>query len=305
MIEPPRWTSQQFENSRQRAIKLFQEERRQEPLEAYLEAFEEHQGTVEDLLETTVDLTLVHEQSLAVLTDKKLQEAFRYLAGPPISEDDLKTLVDTVSLNAKRLEGDPDLVQRVIEVVLEGLDRRRFAWVSEEREATESERAAAVLATASLMATRYAATARRSQAKALQEQHVGNSLIEGGLVQVERRAVSILDEAPEPGTFCGESHLGPRKADFLVRLWDRRVMAIECKVSNSSTNSVKRLNNDVAAKADDWRRDFGHTQVVPCAVLSGVFKLRNLEQAQESGLTVFWTHELDPMVDWIAKTNKP
>ena len=79
-------------------------------------------------------------------------------------------------------------------------------------------------------------------------------------------------------------------------------MPIECKVSNSSTNSVKRLNNDAAVKAASWKLDFGLRQVVPTAVLSGVYKLHNLLDAQDRGLTVFWAHDLKPLTDWIAST---
>lgn len=81
-------------------------------------------------------------------------------------------------------------------------------------------------------------------------------------------------------------------------------MPIECKVSNSATNSVKRLNNDAAAKAEEWRKDFGAVQVVPSAVLSGVYKLRNLENAQGRGLHLFWAHNIAQLIDWIAKTKK-
>jgi hypothetical protein len=79
-------------------------------------------------------------------------------------------------------------------------------------------------------------------------------------------------------------------------------MPIECKVSNSSTNSVKRLNNDAAVKAGSWRTDFGLRQVVPTAVLSGVYKLHNLLDAQERGLTLFWAHDLNRLTDWLART---
>jgi len=58
-------------------------------------------------------------------------------------------------------------------------------------------------------------------------------------------------------------------------------MPIECKVSNSSLNSVKRLNNDAAVKAVGWKRDFGLRQVVPAAVLGGVYNLHNLLEAQD------------------------
>jgi hypothetical protein len=42
--------------------------------------------------------------------------------------------------------------------------------------------------------------------------------------------------------------------------------------------------------------------MVPAAVLSGVFKVRNLEQAQERGLSIFWAHDLDRLVRFINAT---
>ncbi len=84
----------------------------------------------------------------------------------------------------------------------------------------------------------------------------------------------------------------------------RATEPLERKVSNSATNSVKRLNNDAAVQAEVWRHDFGNQQVVPAAVLGGVYKLRNLENAQERGLTLFWAHDLQPMLDWIHQTRE-
>jgi hypothetical protein len=119
-------------------------------------------------------------------------------------------------------------------------------------------------------------------------------------------------QAPRAGEFCGESLLGlpksdpkadkGRLADIVLRLWDHRLMPIECKVSNSSLNSLKRLNNDAAVKAGTWKRDFGLHQVVPAAVLSGVYDLHNLLDAQERGLTVFWAHDLAPLIEFVDKT---
>jgi hypothetical protein len=77
-------------------------------------------------------------------------------------------------------------------------------------------------------------------------------------------------------------------------------MPIECKVSNSALNSVKRINNDAAAKAAEWLKAFGTNQVVPTAVISGVFKVINLLQAQEAGLTIFWSHDLKKLGEFIA-----
>jgi hypothetical protein len=79
-------------------------------------------------------------------------------------------------------------------------------------------------------------------------------------------------------------------------------MPIECKVSNSATNSIKRFSNDVAAKATAWYGEFGTLQVVPAAVLSGVYGLPHLEAAQERGLTIFWAHDPVRLAGWVENT---
>ncbi len=97
--------------------------------------------------------------------------------------------------------------------------------------------------------------------------------------------------------------LGKRKADFIIGVPDGRIMALECKVSNSALNSIKRLNNDAAIKAEIWRQDFGDRNVVPAAVLAGVYKSSHLESAQERGLCLFWSHSLElQLVKWLDQT---
>src|SRR5262249_34477191 len=146
---------------RDRAQEVFRQERIQEPLEHYLEAFDRYQGVIEDLLETTTDLSKLGETSLSVFANPDLLEAFRYLPGPPISKDDLKVLSDAV-LSPGKLKADASMAKRVVQVVLDGLDRRRFPWIAEKREPTESEKAAAILSSTALMATSRVATSRRN-----------------------------------------------------------------------------------------------------------------------------------------------
>ncbi len=300
-ISPPSWSDDELELDRRAAITKFREERLQEPLEQYLELFDKYTGIFEDLLEATVDLTQLSLANLEVLTDPNLLEALRYLAGPPISADDLKILTDA-SLAPSRLMKNPDMAQRVVETVLMALDRRRFPWVSEGREPEEAEREAAALASAALLATQRTSTSRRSESKKAQEKAVADALLDAEFEEVAPTPIVTLPDAPEKGQFCWETQFGTRKADFVVGLWDGRKMPIECKVSNSSTNSVKRLNNDAAAKAKKWIQEFGTAQTVPVAVLSGVFKAHNLKSAQEDGLALFWAYKLEALLSWIEST---
>ncbi|WP_205775957.1 XamI family restriction endonuclease [Micromonospora tulbaghiae] len=274
-----------------------------EPLEQYLEAFDEYRDAVENLIEGTVDLSQLSDQAVDYLTDPHLLTAVRYLASPAISEDDLKVLAEAV-LSPSRLRANPDMAARVVQTVLLGLDRHRFPWISEDREPTEAERATAVTSTAALIATQKVQTARRTTAKDEQEDAVAECLATYGFLEVDRRAVNNVSHLPAAGHFCRESMFGSRKADLIVRLRDGRTMPLECKVSNSSTNSVKRLNNDAAVKAKTWLSEFGTTNVIPAAVLSGVFKVHNLTAAQSDGLTLFWAHNLQALVDFIKSTHR-
>lgn len=302
-VPPPRWSEDQLDESASEAIRLFREVRMHEPLEQYLDQFETYRDAVENLIESTVDLTLLRDQAVDLLTEPDGLTSIRYLASPAISEDDLKVLAEA-RLTPTRLREDEEMAKRVIDTVLLGLDRNRFPWVSENREATDGEREAAVIATAALIATQKVQTLRRNDAKDEQEDAVSEKLKQSGFTQVATRNVNNVSNLPAPGEFCREALFGSRKADLIIRLWDGRVMPVECKVSNSSTNSVKRLNNDAAVKAKTWIQEFGTTLAVPAAMLSGVFKVHNLISAQADGLTLFWAHRLDALTDFIEQTRR-
>ena len=120
--------------------------------------------------------------------------------------------------------------------------------------------------------------------------------------EVHPRDMSLLDAAPTPGEFCGESKLGDTRADLVIRLYDRRAMPVECKASNSAVNSFKRINHEAVGKARAWLDGFGARQIVPCAVIGGVFNPANLETAQSEGLALIWSHRLDDLVEFVEAT---
>ncbi len=300
--QPPRWDEQRLEADRQVAIQEFRDERLSESLSVYLENFARYRAGIERLLDTTADLSTLAAQASDVLADQDLLYVSRYLAGPPLSSDDLQTLSD-VSLAPSRIRSDPEGARGVVEMILRVLDRERFAWVSERRAPSPAERRAAVVATAALIASQRARTSRMNEAPQQQESLVKSRLAAHDFIEEDPRPIPNTFAAPAPGRFTGECVVGEsRKADVVVRLWDGRLMPIECKVSNSEVNSIKRLTNDAAVKARVWIEDLGRSNVVPAAVLSGVFGLPHLMEAQERGLTLFWAHSLDALLSFIAET---
>lgn len=112
------------------------------------------------------------------------------------------------------------------------------------------------------------------------------------------RTMDALDVLPR-GSFTREVNLAGSKCDVPVRLHDGRLLALECKVSNSALNSVKRLIRETGGKARAWRNAFG-LQVITAAVLSGVYKLGNLLDAQEN-YAIFWEHDLRPLQEFVAQ----
>jgi hypothetical protein len=96
--QPPVWTNDQLDADRAAAEEHFRDGRHTEPLEVYLELFDKYQTIVEEVMEETVDLTQLGEKALDILSDDRKREVFRYLTGPPVSEDDLKVLMKARSL---------------------------------------------------------------------------------------------------------------------------------------------------------------------------------------------------------------
>jgi hypothetical protein len=263
-------------------------------------------GKFELLFEKLGDLNpdAITNDNLANVYGLGLGEAVRYLAGPPISDDDLQVIADVGSLAPGVLKRNPETLRKVFEVIERVIDPHRFPWILNGTKPTARQREAALLASSVLLAAQRIATERRNAGKESQETKVKDYLRDLGFAEVPAKTIATIVKGPQAMQFCAECQLGERKADVVIRLHDTRLMAIECKVSNSSTNSVKRLNNDAAVKAEYWNKQFGMAQVVPVAVLAGVFNVLNLEQAQERGLALYWSHDLDKLGKFIETTSQ-
>jgi hypothetical protein len=229
--------------------------------------------------------------------DPALFQILRNFCGPPISEEDLWTLVGGPKF--KRVP--PDYADETADVISLVIDPVRFPWVRAERLPTSVEREAAVLATTTLVASRIIATNRRGSASSRQEAAVAAVLGNSGFqLDESRRAIRALDDLAR-GSYSRERPVAGAKCDVPVRLRDGRLLALECKVSNGPKNSWKRVNREVGGKAETWRGEFG-MQVVTGVVLAGVYDLSCLVAAQDSqNVTLFWEHDLTPLADFLER----
>src|ERR1044072_5258145 len=299
---PTSWPLESLQNDVIRARDAFRRERLGEPLDLYNKFFTVFAGIfaglierLPDALKDPVDAALIAD----LLNGKQKQKAFRYLTAPPISADALAPVAGA-NLAPSHLRVSPDEAGRVRDAVRAILDPHRFPWVLEQRSPTEAERMTAIVASSALAAAREVETHRRNTSKDAQEQLVKHVLAGAGFKELAAREIPMLTARPDPGEVCAETRLAGTRADVVVRLRDSRVMAIECKVSNSAVNSYKRVVHDTGGKAATWYRELGAAQVIPAAVLSGVFNPANLEDVQNNkGVALFWQHRLEDLAAFV------
>lgn len=293
MGEPRRWSNEELSRDRELSEARFLLEREGEGPTAFYAAWDAVRPQIERALVLTQDLRSIDAEAL--VGDRGLWQTLRYFCAPPISEEDLWTLV------GKKFRNVPTShAQKTAEAFVSVLDHRRSPWVEQSREPTGLERDLAVFSTTVLLAHESAKTRRRGVSSKAQEAAVSEALVAAG-VQFDPSRASILrlDEL-ERFSFSRERKVAGAKCDIPVRLKDGRLLALECKVSNGPKNSWKRLQREVGGKSDTWRREYG-SQVVTGALLAGVFDLTCVRRAQEEQkVAIFWQHDLGPLLAFVA-----
>lgn len=318
----PVWSDEELREDLRKAVADFVARRLAEPAEAHPRHLKAARGALADLLRAMAgfgpdplqpNLTALRR----VLVDARSAAALRYVTAPPISEDDLHTLtaVRPERLTKTELGRDDALARRLFHLILAMHDHGRFPWfpkvtldaagtprlVAAARTPRPFELRRALAATAPLQAAQSLATERRGFGRAV-EGALRDALRGAGFVQdkpADRDRVDNAKAVPEAGRFFGECSFFGRRADLLIGLPDAFVVAVESKDSSSTVNSVKRLANDTGAKARTWRDGYG-ANVTTVALISGVYALDNLKQAQIAGVRLVWAHRIDEFVEWLV-----
>jgi hypothetical protein len=237
-----------------------------------------------------------------ILLDAELFDALRYVSGPPVSKDDLGVLVtrSIKGINKTQLRDRADLSVDVLKLICRLADPYRFPWVAHHRAPTSRELRDAIPSTMTLHATQALQTERRGYGKEV-EKRLEIRLIELGFAKIatpNKARITAPIHYPTYPNFYGECTVHGRKVDLFIPLPTQRMIALEAKDSSSALNSVKRLNNDTAAKARHFATE-GGKNIINVALLSGVFKIESLTSAQESGLYLVWAHDLDGFIEWV------
>lgn len=320
---PTVWTEQQLEQQAQIALEEFVERRLAEPSGKYRSHVKARQRAIVRLFKALVGIDPEKpnvEIVRRVLLDEELFDALRYVAGPPLSEDDLGVLVtrNIKGFSKTDLKDNEQFPPEVLKLICKLADPYRFPWVSQKKKPSKRELRTAIATTMTMHASQSLQTERRGHGKTV-EQRFEARLTELGFVKVSgktrTREASTAPIFPKKGKitqpthhpaypyFYGECTVYGRKVDLFIALGTGRMIALEAKDSSSALNSTKRLLNDTAAKAKHYATEAGKN-IISVALLSGVFKLSDLIAAQTAGLYLVWAHDIDGFVEWI-KTQTP
>lgn len=280
----PFWTDAQLEECRRRAIEIYVESWGPHLQERFFELVKEGQEKVRALFEESDNLRLLtgDPDFLRRRERRKFIEPALFLTVPRLSKANFKTLAAA--------SGE-------VEVLLRFLNLLRVPWMRPDwprgEEPTEEQVEAAIESAAEQWARQKFDTWQRKERARLQEETVRNQLETTGLTYVEPAAIAERVRKVKGN-----------KCDVPAHLEDGTLLALECKVSNEATNSVKRLIRETRGKLGDWNDAFG-SRIRTGAALSGVFKLNNLKQAQQRGMLLFFDQELETLDAFIKAGGEP
>ncbi len=226
----------------------------------------------------------------------------RHLMAPPISQDQFALLCPEWSKQREKTGGrTPSAKAQAVASAFElWRSRSLTSWVDQGRPPLKRELKRLLWAIAPLIANQQIQTIQRTRAAAAQEGAVIAMLERKGWTRLPARSLDTRGDLPPlhysyKTRFATEG--GSQEVDLALGLHGVVVLAMECKVSNDKTNSIKRIN-DVVKKAVAWK-DHWARFVRTAALLQGVINPSDVHRLLDKGVDVFWSHDLARFETWL------
>lgn len=248
---------------------------------------------------------LLEKMEVALMSNGAHNIVFRHLLAPPISQDQFKLLCPewpkSSEKSARTVNSDAAIAAK--KVLVGRLDPRFGIWLTQKRPPTRRELRTLLLHVSPLIASQRLATGRRSDLAGGQEQLVIDLLIPKGWTRLPSKLIDTR-AAVAPKHFMHKTRFATgttthQEVDIACGLKATYVLALECKVSNDETNSVKRIN-DVIKKSHAWKEHWGNF-VITAALLQGVIAPKDVQRLSDNGIEVFWSHDLEEFENWLEK----
>jgi hypothetical protein len=231
----------------------------------------------------------------------------RHILSPPISQDQFKLLCSAYSKSAENA-GSPIrgvAAERIAEAFQLARDRRLTRWLDRGTPPRRIEIQILLYAVSPLLSQQIVATIRRGRLSGLQEGAVISLLQSKGWSRQTGTLITTLSDM-KPRHFMHKIRFATRtqaqEVDIACGLGGTVVLAMECKVTNDETNSVKRIN-DVLKKAKAWQDHWG-SFVRTAAMLQGVVAFKDVRRLLADNVEVFWSHKIEDFGAWIDANGK-
>lgn len=242
--------------------------------------------------------------SRALQEDGRHLLVFRQVLAPPVSQDQFKLICNDYTKGPEN-DGKPYSIHAANEIagiISERLDKGAAGWHSRGELPGRRELETFLRIAATLIGAQKISTARRKRLAFDQEYAVVSMLSEAGWTKlksslIDRRAAVPARHFMHKTRFATAT-TRPQEVDIACGLNDSYVVAMECKVTNDETNSVKRIN-DVLKKATAWKDHWG-SFVVTAALLQGVIAPKDVQRLADAGIHVYWSHNLEAFHDWLV-----
>ena len=228
---------------------------------------------------------------------------FRQILSPPLSQDQFKLICKSYS-KSKENKGSPlkdNAAGDIAAIILERMDYSLTPWLAAKRRATRSDAVLFLKVISTLLAQQRIQTSRRNRLAKVQEDAVIDLLNKSGWAQLSG---STIDERGQVAakSFMHKARFttattAAQEVDIACGLLRSRVLAMECKVTNDHTNSVKRIN-DVIKKSSAWKTQYGRF-LTTAALLQGVIAAKDVQRLTDNDIEVFWSHDLDALSQWL------
>lgn len=240
----------------------------------------------------------------ALVADGGHSLIFRQLLSPPLSQDQFKLVCPAWSKGAENTNKplDAAAAAATARAIRERMDYSLAPWLTANRKAAREDVTQFLKVVSALLAMQRVQTARRKRLAFEQEYAVIQLLEENSWTRLPSQLIDTRAAVP-PRHFMHKTRFAtatttPQEVDIACGLPKTYVLAMECKVTNDETNSVKRIN-DVLKKAEAWKKHWG-TFVTTAALLQGVIAPKDVQRLTDADVEVFWSHDLDTFMAWLA-----
>jgi hypothetical protein len=229
---------------------------------------------------------------------------FRHMVAPPKSQDQFKLLCPAYSKSCENKGSGlkARVAQEVATLIIERMDPSIGKWLRHKRPPQRREIEEVFHRVSPIIAAQMAATARRNRLAFEQESAVMSLLIANGWTKLPSRLIDTRAQVNEKHfmhkTRFATSTVAHQEVDIACGLAGTFVLAMECKVTNDETNSVKRIN-DVLKKHSAWKSHWG-SFVETAALLEGVIAPKDVQRLEDNGVRIFWSHDLNEFSSWLS-----